>query len=116
MPYNLTFHTFIEKRPEHGQRIIFLRKTSSFEFYGFEPKETDAEYCWFQYYRSDGEVVHSGNQCCYEPGCNEPPESDEDSWWELHIMADGYIVDEARFEHDYLWIDEDEYYRSLPHI
>lgn len=31
-------------------------------------------------------------------------------------MSDGYMVDDPRFEHDYLWIDEDEYYRSLPHI
>jgi hypothetical protein len=116
MPYNLTFHTFIENKPEHGQRIIFMRKTNSFGFYGFEPKSVEVEYCWFEYHKSYGVILQTGNQCRYDPGDDEAPEADDGRWWELHIMADGYVVDAARFEHDYLWIDEDEYYRSLPYI
>lgn len=110
MPYTLTFHTFIEKPPAHGEEIVLLRKTSSFGFYAFHASELTVEYCWFEY-DEDGQT---GNQCCYDPDDPTPLESEHGTEWRIQILVDGYIADDPRFEKDYLWISVDEWSKSLP--
>ena len=44
MPVTITFHKVSEKKPEHGQSIIWLQDTTSFGYQGFNPREVDVEY------------------------------------------------------------------------
>lgn len=111
MPYTLTFHTFIEKAPAHGDEIVLLRQRTSFgSFYWFHTEEVTVEYCWFEY---DGDS-QTGVQCCYDPDDPTPPESEDGAEWKLWILADGYIADDPRFEKEYLWMSTDEWFKSLP--
>jgi len=111
MPYTLTFHTFIEKRPAHGEEIVLLKRTSAFTFYGYEASAHMVEYCYFEY---DGDT-ETGNQCRYDPLEDGEPEPEEEGYsWRLYILVDGYIVDDPRFEKDYLWMSQDDYFAALP--
>ena len=53
MPVTITFHKVSEKKPEHGQSIIWLQNTSSFGYQGFNPREVDVEYQWTEYFLAD---------------------------------------------------------------
>ena len=46
MPVTITFHKISEKKPNHGDAIIYLKKISPMGFTGFEPCECNTEYCW----------------------------------------------------------------------
>ena len=50
MPVAITFHKVSEKKPEHGQSIIWLQNTTSFGYQGFNPREVDVEYQWTEYF------------------------------------------------------------------
>lgn len=111
MPYTLTFHTFLEKRPAHGEEIVLLRQFTSFGgFYGFHPDNVTVEYCWFEY-DEDGQT---GTQCCYDPDDPTPPESEDGEDWKLHVLVGGYIADDPRFEKHYLWMSTEDWFKSLP--
>lgn len=111
MPYTLTFNTFIEKKPEHGENIVFLSKSGSFDFYGYEMTPAEVEYCWFQY--ENGEFT--GTSAGYTPEDDtEEPEEEDGVEWKLHIIVNGYIVDQEGFENHYLWMNGDDYFNSLP--
>lgn len=110
MSYTLTFNTFIEKKPAHGENIVFLSKVGSFGFYGYEMKPAQVEYCWFEYENG----VSTGKQCCYDPDDTEEFEKEDGIEWKLHIIADGYIVDQEGFEKHYLWMNEEDYFNALP--
>jgi len=58
MSVTITFHTVAEKVPNHGQEIIWLRKTSSFGYDGFEPQQVEVEY---QLTELDEDGEDSGN-------------------------------------------------------
>lgn len=111
MPYTLTFNTFIEKKPEHGENIVFLRKTGSFDLYGYELTPESVEYSWYEY---DIEDDYSTGDCIGYDGCDIPPESEGNTYWRLHITVNGYIVDDEDTETDYLWMNEEDYFNSLP--
>lgn len=110
MPYTLTFNTFLEKKPEHGENIVLLSKSGSFDFYGYEMTPAQVEYCWFEYQYD----IATGNQCCYDPDDADDLEFEDGVEWRLHIIADGYIVDQEGTEKNFLWMNEEEYFNSLP--
>lgn len=111
MPYTLTFNTFIEKKPKHGENIVFLRKTNSFGWYGYELTPQTVEYSWNEYDMENG--YHTGSSMGYD-GCDIPPESEGNAYWILNITVNGYIVDEEDSETNYLWMNEEDYFDSLP--
>lgn len=114
MPYTLTFNTFLEKKPEHLENIVMLKCSGAFGFYGYELRCGEAEYCWFEYELYEGAETMTGNQCCYDPEDSDPPEDEDGAYWKLHILVDGYIVDDPSVEKEYLWMNEEEYFKCLP--
>lgn len=88
------FYTLAERRPNHNQEIIVLRKSSSFGMDGFSPSEGTCEYTWM--YHDD-----SGS-CGY---------SENDNHDYMHTIADlliefdGYIMDET-----FVWCPVEEYW------
>lgn len=94
-----TFHSVTERKPEHGQDIIYLKHRGSFDFEAFEPRETTVEYCWFGV---NEEGYHDGNQICYDPD-EEAPEG-----CVLEIMFDGYIAQ----PNDH-WCAVDDYWAAI---
>lgn len=93
MSVTFTFHTVAERKPAHGQGIIWLRKTSSFGHEGFDPRQIEVEYVW-----DDGE----GCSCGYDG------EEEELDGFSLRIMFDGEYVDEEE-----LWIPLEEYWAAF---
>lgn len=115
MPVTLTFHTFAEKKPEHGQQIMYFEYFTSFDSYGYEFKSAEVEYQWDILYKGD----YTGSSICYEPDDIElkvedhvellDGESYSDYSIELRILIDGYHMD-----NEYIWMTADEYFESLP--
>lgn len=91
MSVTFTFYTVAEKKPEHGQDIIWLRKIRGFHE-GFDPRQIEVEYVW------DDE---EGTTACYNG------EEAEDGW-RLKILFDGQEADE-----DDLWTPLEEYWATL---
>lgn len=69
MPRNLTFHTFAEKMPEHGQEILHF-ETSSF-YSSIQPRFAEVEYTWVEC----DEYGPTGLQIYYDPQDSETPEN-----------------------------------------
>jgi hypothetical protein len=111
MPITLTFHNFSEKQPKNNEYIIYLKKRYSFGSYGFEPRESTAEYMWNCY---DSEGYDTGCSVCYSDEDPTPPEmSDEEITegyeFKLKINVDGYYMEEGWY-----WCTVDEWFNSLP--
>ena len=68
MPRTLTFHTFVEKRPAHGQEIFYF-ETSSF-YSTVDGCFATVEYTWVEY----DETGPTGLQLIYDPQDSEAPE------------------------------------------
>lgn len=94
MSVTITFYTVAEKRPEHGQEIIWLRKTSSFGYDGFYPRHIVVEYSW-----DDGE----GCSCGYSPEDGDTLEG-----FNLRVLFDGEYAEESD-----LWLDVEEYWKCF---
>lgn len=94
MPVTMTWYTVAEKKPDHDQSIIWLKVTSSFDSYGFDPREITVEYQWSEV----DEQGDTGSAVCYEHG-DEPLEGHR-----LVILADGYEMNDTD-----LWMDVDDY-------
>lgn len=100
MAVQFTFYRISEKKPKHNEDVIWLKSVSSFGYYGFEPKELTATYCWFEV---DANGEHNGNECCYSEGDGESLEGHS-----LAIMFGGYTV-----EPDWLWCSVDDYWDAF---
>ncbi len=98
MPVNLSFNKISEKKPEHGQIVIWLQEISSFGHQGFELREIEVEYQWTEF-DEDGDT---GNSSGYR--ITDKPEDG----WRLDIIFDSWIV-----EDNFLWCSEDEYWNSF---
>lgn len=105
MPVTITFHKVSEKKPEHGQSIIWLQNTSSFGYQGFNPREVDVEYQWTEYFLAD--KVATGNAICYNHG-DETPEPENGVFYEISILAGSWEL-----EPNDLWIDVEEYWKCF---
>ena len=107
MPVTITFYKISEKKPKHGQQVIYLRGISSFDMYGYEPRETTAYYTWEEI---DEEGEETGNSACYDP--EEFPDikvgETIDEGYKLMIQFDEYIATD-----DVLWVDYDEYWANF---
>ena len=104
MSVTITFHRISEKKPEHQEDIIWLRKTSCFDMIGFEPREIQAEYQWTTL---DQNGEPDGNAYCYE-GENDVKEFDNPDSVQLDILLDGYIASD-----DDLWISQEDYWKCF---
>lgn len=100
MPVTLTFHKVSEKKPEHGQRVVYLKPIGSSFAYGYDFRSTNVEYCWFSV---DEDGFHDGMQISYDPKDTETPDQ-----CVLEIMFDGWTNCD-----DWLWMDEAEYWAEL---
>jgi hypothetical protein len=105
MPVTITFHKVSEKKPEHGQSIIWLQNTSSFGYQGFNPREVDVEYQWTEYFLAD--KVSTGTAICYNHG-DETPEPENGMFYEISIIAG-----DQELEPNDLWIDVEEYWKCF---
>ena len=104
MSVTITFHRISEKKPDHQEDIIWLRKTSCFDMSGFKPREIQAEYQWTAL---DSDGYPSGNVYCYE-GENDVKEFDNPDSVQLDILLDGYIASD-----DDLWISQEDYWKCF---
>jgi hypothetical protein len=104
MPVTITFYKLSEKKPEHLEDIIWLRKTSCFNMQGFEPREIQAEYQWTAL---DEDGTPNGNAYCYEGGEDIKDFQNPDSV-QLDILFDGYIATD-----DFLWVSQEEYWKCF---
>ena len=95
MPVNMTWNLFSEKKPLHGQYVIWLQITSGFGAWGFKPREIVVEYKWSEV-DEDGDDI--GSSVCYEEG-DEPLKDHR-----LVILADGWEISETD-----LWMGIEEY-------
>lgn len=94
MPVTMTWNIATEKKPAHNQEIIWLKVSSSFASWGFEPREVTAQYQWVEV-DEDGDT---GNAVCYEEG-DEPLENHR-----LAILVDGWELQETN-----LWMAVEDY-------
>ena len=115
----LKFYTLQDRIPSNGEEIVYLRSTSSFGYFGFEPKETTAEYCWFGY---DGQGIHTGDQIGYDPdidsnfkiGATFVDEDDPHVYWKLEVLFDEWCVTDFNGNsRGFLWVPVDEYWDSF---
>lgn len=107
MPVTFTFKRVCEEMPAHDQEIIWLRKTSSYGFIGFDPISIKAEYQWMEYIVEDGKKSPTGNSICYSEEYPSKPENDG-VVYELELLLDGYVADGQD-----LWISSSDYWEAL---
>lgn len=108
MPVNLTFNTVTEKKPEHGQTIIWLQTTSSFDYAGFNPREVEVEYQYTEYQIShDGHKIATGNAIVYDK-TESPPENEGNIVYEISILVDGWEMKDED-----LWMNVEEYWNAF---
>lgn len=97
MSVQITFHTFLEKKPKHNEDIVYLRRGDSFGFECYELRECQAEYCWFEYEKDE----LTGCQISYSSRNKSRPTN-----CKLEILdADGYV-----FSDEDLWCSVKEYW------
>lgn len=116
MSVTITFYSTKEKIPDHGQEIIYLRKVSSFDQYGFEPTTQTVAYTWISL---DEEGLWDGNAAGYDPETEgifiigdivEFPDGGGVRW-KLVLEVDGYVFDVAT--DNFLWMDLEEYWECF---
>lgn len=100
MPVTMVWNIAAEKKPAHGENIIWLKVQSSFGSWGFEPREITVEYQWVEV-DEDGDT---GSAVCYEPGDKMP----DDGFYRLAILVDGWELQETD-----IWMNIDDYDRFL---
>lgn len=114
----INFYTLGDKIPNYGEEIIFLRRFSCFDNWGFEPQETTVDYCWFTY---DKEGFHTGEQILYDPETDLnfhvgdcKPGYDSNEYLKLEVMFNEYCVTEGEeTEPTFLWIPIEEYWKCF---
>ena len=99
MPVTIRFYKVSEKKPKHGEDIIWLRHAGSFGYYGYDPRQITVEYQWD--ILEDGE--YNGTSCCYESQDDFKPDEAN-----LVILFDGQQATE-----DDLWIGVEEYWKCF---
>lgn len=99
MPITMTWNLVSEQAPKHQENIIWLRVASSFDSYGFEPREVEVEYMWAELNEDN---LETGNCVCYTEG------KEEIKGHRLIICVDGDEMQPTD-----LWMSEDAYYKFL---
>ena len=113
-----TFYDLEDRIPSHGEEIIYLRRLTCFDMWGFEPHETTAEYCWFAY---DRQGLSTGDQSVYDPETESnfrvedcvQDETEPHVYWKLEVMFDEYCVTVDGVKQNFLWVPVEEYWSSF---
>jgi hypothetical protein len=112
MSVTIKFYTVTERVPKHGEDIIYLRPTTSFDSEGFDPNECSVEYVWIGFDPEYGEPT--GNDICYGVAVDGVKNvgdciiSDEGDVYQLKLQFDGYSP-----SNDWLWSPIEEYWASF---
>ena len=91
--------------PKNNEDIVYFKRISAWDSYGYEPHYTKVNYCWFQ---TDEEGRFTGNQANYCEGDNE-----EDGWVLLACVDGGYNLN-GFGGIDIYWMTEEDWYNSFP--
>lgn len=105
MSVTITFHTFAERMPAHQQSIIWLQRTSSFGFQGFDPQQIEVEYS-LTVLDEDGE--DSGTSICWNKRWKRKPGDifkQHGNQYRVDVLLDGWHASPED-----LWIDVEEYW------
>ena len=113
-----TFYDLEDRIPSNGEEIIYLRRLTRFDMWGFEPHETTAEYCWFAY---DRQGLSTGDQSVYDPetesnfrvGDCVQDETEPHVYWKLEVMFDEYCVTFDDVKQNFLWVPVEEYWNRF---
>lgn len=105
----IKFHRISEKVPTPGQDIIFLQKTSSFGFDGFEPMQIKAEY---QLTELDEDMEDCGSAVCWNKEDKGRKHGDIFTVGECTYRVD-ILLDAYHAQPDDLWIDVEEYWQCF---
>lgn len=109
MPVTITFNRVSERVPEHNQEIIWLQKTSSFDYYGFNPRQVSVEYQWTGFYINEkGNKLQTGSAICYNTGDSVPEQEKDGTFYEIDMLVDGWTLDTED-----LWIDVEDYWKCF---
>ncbi len=98
MSVTLTFYKISEKKPNHGETIIWLEGISSFDAAGFMPREVTAEYNWIGIDldgEDDGEIIAYNGET------------------EMVECRLGILFNEYEAEDDFLWMPVDDYWKAF---
>lgn len=101
MPVQIKFYTMEEKQPRHEQKIVWIRKYSSWGYDYYEHEATCAVYLWTQV---DDKDCPTGTFIPYNEGDDLTSEG-----FRLEILLDGHT---ATYED--LWVDAEEYANAFP--
>jgi hypothetical protein len=94
MPVTMTWNTFAELKPRHGESVVYLKVSRDWTGHYFDPKEGCVEYQWEEYdYKGP-----TGTSTCYTEG---DVQCDNER---LLILLDGYEQDDSC-----LWMTSDDY-------
>lgn len=109
MPVTITFNKIKEKKPKHGQEVIFLEGKSSFGVPYFEPRQTQVEYYWDECVLEDGVLDSTGTSICYnEDDKFKETYTEDEMVYVLKMMVDGITL-----EDEDLWCDVEDYWNSF---
>lgn len=98
MPVNFKFYRISERKPSHGESVIFLKERTN----SFQPMETVVEYVWDEIDPITNQLT--GNGCCYS-------EDDNVSDFINHRLM--ILLDGCYAQPDDLWCPIDEYWDSF---
>lgn len=113
MPVTITFYSIKEKQPHHGEDIIWLSKTSSYGYDGFEPRDIQAEYSWECV---DKHGCSNGTSACFDPDTESGYKLGEivkiqGNLWKLQVLFDGWVADGND-----LWIGVEDYWKYFEEV
>ena len=94
MPITMTWNTFAELKPKHGESVLYLRVTRDWIGDYFEPQECCAEYHWEEY----DDYGPTGTSTCYTEGDVQQGKE------RLMLLLDGYEPDDY-----WLWMTSEGY-------
>ena len=111
MPFTLTFHSLVEKTPQHDEQILYFSTCyDSFDAQVGNLNDATVEYYWDEY---DENGDYTGNSACYNQ-----EDSAEDNWKLCFSIGDeGFVIDEVEPEprkNNYYWISAEEFWNTFP--
>lgn len=105
MPVTISVYKVEEKKPEHGQNIIWLQNESIFGRQGVNPRATVVEYEWTEYFLADNSKT--GSVVFYNQR-DEQPNQENGVFYGFSITADGWEL-----KPNDLWIDVEDCWKCL---
>ena len=114
MPFTLTFHSLVEKTPQHGEQILYFSTgLDSFDAQQGNLRDATVEYYWDEY-DEDGDAT--GNACTYDPENAEIPDNCR-LCFSLggDFLDEGFVIDdEEPRKNNFYWINSEEFWNTFP--